>query len=60
MNRRTRGVRINCIARPILPPGATIPVGRVIHEPPSTDRRDAGLSRPSVVNVSQLVTLCGR
>ena len=30
--RRIIGVRISCIASPILPPGATMLLGRVIHE----------------------------
>ena len=39
IRRKIMGVKINCIARPIFPPGATIVLGRVIIEPCSIDSR---------------------
>ena len=39
ISRRISGVRINCIASPILPPGATMLLGRDIDEPSSIDSR---------------------
>ena len=33
------GVKINCIASPILPPGTTMVLGRLIHESCSMDSR---------------------
>jgi hypothetical protein len=39
IRRRIIGVKINCIASPILPPGQTMLLGRLIHEPCSIDSR---------------------
>src|SRR5258707_12572259 len=39
MSRRIIGVKMNCIANPICPPGTTILLGRLIHELCSTEMR---------------------
>src|SRR5437762_2151069 len=39
IRRRIIGVKMNCMARPICPPGTTILLGRLIHELCSTDSR---------------------
>ena len=39
IRRRIIGVKMNCIARPILPPGTTMLLGRLIHESCSIDSR---------------------